>query len=122
MALPDRFWPTQDAIAIFASRAKCVLLAWWIIIRPLALSLSAQDLPAGTALEARLSIATGSRISHPGEPIEATIIAPASAGGRILIPEGSIVSGVIENVRHIGLGLKHTTATIGYNFDALRLR
>ncbi len=122
MALPDHFLVTQDAIATFASRAKCVLLACWIIILPLSLSLSAQDLPAGAALEARLSIATGSRISHPGEPIEATIIAPASAGGRILIPDGSVVSGVIENVSRIGLGLKHITATIGYNFDALRLR
>ncbi|HEX4750184.1 MAG TPA: LssY C-terminal domain-containing protein [Bryobacteraceae bacterium] len=121
MALPDRFWPTRCAIATLASRAKCVLLAWWVIILPLSLPSSAQDLPAGTTLEAQLSIATGSRISRPGEPIEATIIAPVSAGGRILIPDGSVVSGVIENVTAIGLGLKHTTASIGYNFDALRL-
>jgi hypothetical protein len=123
MALPDRFWPTQDAIATLASRAKCALLAWCVIILPLSLPLSAQDLPAGTILEAQLSMATGSRISHPGEPIEVTIIAPVSAGGgRILIPDGSVVSGVIENVNPIRLGLKHTTASIGYNFDALRLR
>ena len=44
----------------------------------LSLPVSAQDLPAGTALEARLSGATGSRISHRGDPIEATIIAPVS--------------------------------------------
>jgi len=43
---------------------------------------SAQDLPAGTALEARLSVTTGSSISHRGDPIEATIIAPVSVGGR----------------------------------------
>lgn len=120
MTLSDLFWPTQDAIAALAGTAKCVLLAWGIIL-PLSRPLSAQDLPAGTILEARLSMATGSRISHPGEPIEATIIAPVSAGGRILIPDGSVVSGVIENVNPIGLGLKHTTASIGYNFDALRL-
>jgi hypothetical protein len=100
---------------------QCVLLAWWVIILPLSLPLSAQDLPAGTTLEARLSTATGSRISHPGDRIEATIIAPVSVRGRILIPDGSVVSGVVENVNRIGLGLKHTTATIDYNFDALRL-
>jgi hypothetical protein len=121
MAARDHVWPTQDAIATFASWAKCVLLAWWVIIPLLSLPSSAQDLPAGTALEARLSIATGSRISHPGEPIEAAIIAPVSVRGRILIPDGSVVSGVVENVNPIGLGLKHITATIGYNFDALRL-
>jgi hypothetical protein len=38
---------------------KRVLLAWSAIIL-LPLPVSAQDLPAGTTLEARLSIATGS--------------------------------------------------------------
>jgi hypothetical protein len=99
-----------------------VLLTWWVAILLLSPPLSAQDLPAGTPLEARLSVATGSSISHPGDRIEATIIAPASVGGRILIPDGSVLSGVVENVNRIGLGLKHTTATIRYNFDALRLR
>lgn len=88
----------------------------------LSLPLSAQDLPAGTVLEARLSVATGSRISHPGDPIEATIIAPASVGGRILVPQGSTVSGVIENVNPLGFGLKHTTADIHYRFDTVRLK
>src|SRR5437660_584123 len=100
---------------------KCLFLAWSTIIL-LSLPVSAQDLPAGTTLEARLSVATGSRISHPGDQIEATIVAPASVGGGILIPEGSTVSGVIENVNRFGLGLKHTTANIHYSFDTLRLR
>jgi hypothetical protein len=101
---------------------QCVFLGWCVIILLFSVPLSALDLPAGTTLEARLQIATGSRISRPGDRIEATIIAPASVGGRILIPDGSVVSGVIENVNRFGLGIKHTTATIGYKFDALRLR
>ncbi len=100
---------------------KGLLLSWWVIVLQLSSPLSAQHLPAGTTLEARLSDATGSRISHPGDRIEATIIAPASVGGRMLIPAGSLLLGVIENVTPIGLGLKHTTASIGYNFDALRV-
>lgn len=98
-----------------------VLLVWCAITLLPCVPLSAQGLPAGAILEARLRTATGSRISHLGDRIEAIIIAPASAGGRILIPDGSLLSGVIENVTRIGLGLKHTTASIGYNFDALRL-
>jgi hypothetical protein len=96
-------------------------LARWAVILPLSLPLSAHDLPAGTILETRLSTATGSRISYPGNRIEATIIAPASVGGRILIPQGSVVSGVVENVNRLGLGLKHTTASIHYRFDAVKL-
>jgi LssY-like putative type I secretion system component LssY len=99
---------------------ECVLVSPLVILL-LSLCLSAQDLPTGTTLEARLSLATGSGISHPGDQIEATIIAPASVGGHILIPEGSTVSGVIENVNRLGLGLKHTTADIHYRFDTVRL-
>src|SRR5438270_7615374 len=101
---------------------QCVLLRWWVVVLFPLLPLSAQDLPAGTILEARLSIATGSRTSHSGDRIEATVIAPVSVRSHILIPDGSVLSGIIENVSRIGLGLKHTTATIGYNFDTLRLK
>jgi hypothetical protein len=87
----------------------------------LSLSVFAQDLPAGTALEARLSSATGSRISPRGDPIEATIIAPVSVHGRILVPQGSKLLGSITNATAIGLGLKHSTASISYDFHALLL-
>jgi LssY-like putative type I secretion system component LssY len=104
------------------SAVKSVLLAWWVIMASLSWPSGAQDLPAGTTLEARLSTATGSRISHPGDRVDATIIAPASMGGRILIRDGSTISGVVENVNRLGWGLKHTTASIRYDFDTLRLR
>src|ERR1700747_488741 len=82
---------------------------------------SAQDLPAGTALEARLSSATGSRISHLDDPIVATIIAPVSVHGRILVPQGSRLLGSITNATPIGSGLKHATASISYGFHTLQL-
>ena len=84
-------------------------------------AVSAQDLPAGTALEARLSVATGSRISHRGDPIEATIIAPVSVQGRILVPQGSRLLGSITDATALGLGLKHSTASIRYGFHTLLL-
>ena len=85
----------------------------------LSLPVSAQDLPEGTVLEARLSGATGSRISHRGDPIEATIIAPVSFQGRILVPQGSRLLGSVTSATAIGLGLKHSTATLSYGFHAL---
>ncbi len=85
------------------------------------LTLSAQDLPVGTALEARLSEPTGSRISHPGDAIEATIIAPASVQGRMLVPQGSKLLGSIASATAIGFGLKHPTASIAYTFHTIRL-
>lgn len=85
------------------------------------LLVSAQNLPPGTALEARLSGPTGSRISHRGDPIEATIIAPVSLQGRILVPQGSRLLGSIANATAIGLGLKNSTASIAYRFHTLQL-
>lgn len=85
------------------------------------LPISAEELAAGTALEARLSSATGSRISHPGDPIEATIIAPVSIRGRILVPQGSRLGGSIASATAIGLGLKRSTASIAYAFHTLQL-
>ena len=91
------------------------------LILLLSLPVSAEELAAGTALEARLSGPTGSRISHPGDPIEATIISPVSVHGRILVPQGSRLLGAIASATAIGLGLKHPTASIAYGFHTLQL-
>ena len=98
--------------------------AFWLLagcLLMMFLRASAQDLAAGTALEARLSVTTGSRISHRGDPIEATIIAPVSVGGRILIPQGSRLLGSVTNATALGRGLKHSTASVTYGFQTLVL-
>jgi hypothetical protein len=105
--------------AIIATIFLLSFLAGLMLLLPL--PVPAQDLPEGTALEARLSCATGSRISHMGDPIEATIIAPVSVHGRILVPQGSRLLGSVTNATAIGLGLKHSTATISYGFHELLL-
>lgn len=100
------------------------LYAFWLLagsILMMSLAASAQDLAAGTALEARLSVTTGSRISHSGDPIEATIIAPVSVRGRIVIPQGSRLLGSITNVTAVRLGLKRSTASVTYRFQTLVL-
>lgn len=82
---------------------------------------AAEVLPPGTNLEVRFTVATGSRLSQPGDPIQATVIAPVFDNGRLLIPQGATVSGSVESVDRLGLGLKHLTSAIEYRFDTLRL-
>lgn len=84
-------------------------------------SINAEEIAAGTDLEVRLHTPTGSRISHPGDAIQAVLIAPIVVDGRLVAPQGAIVSGVVEKVERLGLGLKHLTAEISYRFDTLRL-
>lgn len=112
-----KFLQTQKIIATLFR--KVCLLACSVLL--LSLPIVAEELAAGTALEVRLSSATGSRISHRGEPIEATIIAPVSVHERILIPQGSKLLGSIANATPIGFGIKHFTATLAYAFDMLQL-
>ena len=88
---------------------------------PLFLPIWAQELPAGTRLEARLWTATGSHISRCGDPIEATIIAPVSIHGRILVPQGATLFGSVTEADAIGLGLRRLTASLSYDFHTLRL-
>src|SRR6185312_15976226 len=64
---------------------------------------------------------TGSRISHPGDPIEGTVIAPVSVQGRITVPQGSRLLGSVANATAIGFGLKHAAASITYTFHTLQL-
>ena len=84
-------------------------------------STTAATLAAGTHLEVRFSTPTGSRISHPGDPVESTVIAPVFEDGRLLIPQGAVVSGMVVGVERLGLGLKHLTAGIKYRFNTVRL-
>jgi hypothetical protein len=68
-----------------------------------------------------LSTATGSRVSHAGDQVEGSTIAPVSLRGQILIPQGSRILGSVASVKRFGLGLKHVTASIHYRFHTVRL-
>jgi hypothetical protein len=105
--------------AIVAGTLEFGFLAGLMLLWPVAVC--ALELPAGTALEARLSGTTGSRISHTGDPVEATVIAPVSIDGRILVPQGSRLLGSITKATALRFGLKHATASIGYAFHTLLL-
>jgi hypothetical protein len=50
-------------------------------------------LPAGTILTVRLGEALGSKISHNGQSFQASIAQPIESDGKVVIPEGSPVTG-----------------------------
>jgi hypothetical protein len=63
----------------------------------------------------------GSRISHAGDPIEAVVIAPVTQDGQVVVPFGATLTGHIQSVGRLGLGLKRARATMEFQFDTLRL-
>ncbi len=92
------------------------------IILLLSVTLRAEILPSGTGIELRSLKPVGSRLSHAGDSIEAVVIAPVvTKGGNVLIPPGATLSGRVQAVGRLGLGLKRARATIQLQFDTLHL-
>ncbi len=97
---------------------SCALVLGLLIVCPDA---RPSELSAGTNVEVRLSTATGSRVSHVGDRLQATVIAPVIEGGMVVIPPGALLSGSVVSVHRLGLGLKHSVASIEFRFDSLQL-
>ncbi len=79
------------------------------------------ELPAGKILEIRLSRSLASFSSKKGSEVDGLLIAPVRQDGRILIPAGSKVTGTIQSVRRVGLGLIHETARFTISFNRIDL-
>ncbi|HZS55220.1 MAG TPA: LssY C-terminal domain-containing protein [Bryobacteraceae bacterium] len=78
-------------------------------------------LPNGSELEIRLLDPVGSRVSHVGDPVRAAVVTPVFGRDRILVPAGATVSGVIDHLDRLGLGLRHTAARLDLQFTELHL-
>jgi hypothetical protein len=99
---------------MYATRLGFVLL--------LSATLRADILPSGSEIELRLLHPVGTRISHAGDPIEAIVIAPVmTSRGTVLITPGATLSGRVESVGRLGLGLKRARATLGLQLDTLHI-
>jgi hypothetical protein len=81
--------------------------------------------PAETVISVNLDQAVGSKISTPGQAFSATVSAPVSVGGRLAIPKGARVAGVVKDAKSAGrfkggavLALTLTSVTIkNDNYD-----
>ncbi len=81
--------------------------------------LNLRQAPAGSELQIRLTSAVGSYAARAGMPLQAVLIAPVLNNGKIVIPAGSIVTGTVRHVARVGLGIRHETASMDLNFDAV---
>src|ERR1017187_10164254 len=58
----------------------------------------ARRAPAGTEISIRLQTAVSTRSSKPADPVEAVVIAPVVANGRMVIAAGAVVRGTVDEV------------------------
>ncbi len=59
-------------------------------------------IPAGTSISVKLASALGSKISHAGDPFEATTTSSIRLHGNVVIPAGSRASGVVVDAKERG--------------------
>lgn len=83
--------------------------------------LPAQILPSGTPIQVRLRQTVSSFGTPHSTEIRAIVITPVELDGRIGIPLGAEIIGVVRDVRRVGLGFVHESAWVDLGFDALRL-
>jgi opacity protein-like surface antigen len=79
------------------------------------------QLPSGKVLEIRLTRSVASFSSQEGSRVEGVIIAPVLDQGRVIIPMGAKVAGIISDARRVGLGFIHETARLRIDFNRLTL-
>jgi hypothetical protein len=77
-------------------------------------------LPEGTTLRVRLDQSVGSEISHAGDSFAASVAEPVTSNGKVVIPRGARVSGVVSSAKPLGrfageatLSLKLTSIAVG---------
>jgi len=69
---------------------------------PAQVSTPAPVIPAGTRLSVKLATTLGSKISHVGDPFQATTASSIRIGGDVVVPAGSSVSGVVVDAKERG--------------------
>ncbi|MBZ5576728.1 MAG: LssY C-terminal domain-containing protein [Acidobacteriia bacterium] len=80
----------------------------------------AADLRAATLLTARLLTPLSSYRSKPGDLVQALVNQAPCSERTNALPEGTTLSGLVRNVRKVGLGLTHETAGLRLDFYELR--
>ena len=84
-------------------------------------ALPAAETPHGTAIEARLLTPISTYRAKKGMEIAALVATPVCADGVSVLPEGTELRGVVEQVDKVGLGLIHESAGLKLGFTRLNL-
>lgn len=71
--------------------------------------------------QVRLDTALTSYDSPAHAPFTATVISPLEADGQVIIPQGSLIHGIVKRASAVGLGLIHERATLELAFREYEL-
>ena len=98
-----------------AKGGVCVWLGFLFVVQ------AGSELRAATLIKARLLESVSSYRSKSGDTIQALVAPRSCPEGSASLPIGTLLSGHLQKVRRVGLGLIHETARIELTFDEFRL-
>ena len=99
----------------FGATLLGILLAYSAISRTAGEESKPVTLPAGTRLVIRLEKTLSSKTTKPGEWFKSALVEPVTSGAETVLPEGSTVYGIIDEVK--GVKMKVIKAKIEIVFD-----
>ena len=80
-----------------------------------------KGVPAGTRLAVRLLQPLSSERTREGDSVEAVLISTGTFHNSILLPQGTVFSGTVTDVRKLGWGFRRETAGLTLEFDSAKL-
>jgi hypothetical protein len=86
-----------------------------------ALSVQAEEAPAGSVLDIRIQQSISSYVSKKGTEVRGVLVAPVRRGDRIVLPMGTRVFGSLLDVQRVGVGLVRETASVQIDFNRIEL-
>jgi hypothetical protein len=79
----------------------------------------ALTVPQGTELKVRIEDALDSGTTQPGEPFQATLLAPVVVGDRVVLSEGASLEGSVTDVIPAKKGIKESGGSLTLSFDRI---
>jgi hypothetical protein len=99
----------------------CLLSIGLLVCALLPSFLRAQEVPAGSILEARLQTPVSSYNAKRGDKLTAVLIVPVQLDGRMLLPSRVQVYGNVVRAKRVGVGLVRERARLQLQFNSLQL-
>ncbi len=100
-------------------RSKRVLLT--VVLFSSAVAFACEQIPAGETLWIRLVAPVSTYSAKVGDPVQGVVTQDLMCGDETVVPVGAAVSGKVQLVRKVGLGVRHETATLKFSFQEIAL-
>ena len=78
-----------------------------------------ERLPAGETIWVRLTAPISTFSAKVGDTVQGVVTQDVMCGDELVVPVGASISGKVQSVRKVGLGVRHETAALKFSFQEI---